>query len=93
MFERILVLVDGSDASDRATQLCMDTAATLGSHVYPLSVISPLPSVNLLADYIEGNIRFTRVTSRAQALLDAAKRAAHEAGVEVSTEYETRTRG
>jgi nucleotide-binding universal stress UspA family protein len=87
MFERILVLVDGSDASDRAVHLCMDAAATLGSHVYALNVISPLPSVNLLADYIEGNICFKRVTSRAQHLLDEAKRVGEAAGVHVSTEY------
>ncbi|NID14599.1 universal stress protein [Luteibacter yeojuensis] len=87
MFERILILVDGSAASDRAVHVCMDAAAALGSHVYALNVISPLPSVNLLADYLEGNVCFTRVTSHARALLDAAKQAGKAAGVDVSTEY------
>ncbi|NII54991.1 universal stress protein [Luteibacter sp. SG786] len=86
-FERILILVDGTEASDRAVHLCMDTAATLGSHVYALSVISPLPTVNLLADYIEGGGCFKRVTSSAQALLDDAKHAGDMVGVKVSTEY------
>lgn len=87
MFERILVLIDGSEASGRAVNLCMETAASLGSHVYALHVMSPLPTVDLLADYIEGNIHFTRLTSRAQALLDDAKRVGEAAGVVVSTEY------
>jgi nucleotide-binding universal stress UspA family protein len=86
-FERILILVDGTDASDRAVHLCMDTAATLGSHVYALSVISPLPTVNLLADYIEGGGCFKRVTSSAQVLLDEAKHVGETVGVKVSTEY------
>ncbi|HVI55963.1 MAG TPA: universal stress protein [Luteibacter sp.] len=87
MFERILILVDGSEASSRAVHVCMDAAATLGSHVYAVSVISPLPTVNLLADYIEGDVCFKRVTSHAQALLDEAKREGEAAGVKVSTEY------
>ena len=87
MFERILVLVDGSEASSRTVHLCMDMAAVLGSHVYALNVVSPLPTVSLLADYIEGDGCFTRVTSHAQLLLDQAKRVGDAAGVKVSTEY------
>jgi nucleotide-binding universal stress UspA family protein len=87
MFERILLLVDGTQASDRATHVCIDAAAALGSHVYALNVISPLPSVNLLADYIEGDICFTRVTGRATQLLERARIAGKAAGVDVSTEY------
>ena len=87
MFERILILVDGSEASDRAVHVCMDAAAALGSHVYALNVVSPLPTVNLIADYIEGGGSFTRVTSRAQSLLDSAKQVGDAVGVKVSTEY------
>ena len=83
----ILVLVDESDASHYAVDVCMDLATLLGSHVYALCVISPLPSVNLLADYLEGNIHFKHLTADAERLLEGIRRQAKASGVAVSTEY------
>lgn len=85
-FERILLLVDGSDASDRAVSLSVAMAATLGSCIFALHVMTPLPTVNVLADYIAGDLCFHRLTARAQELLEETQRAGEAAGVEVSTE-------
>ncbi|SEN19660.1 Nucleotide-binding universal stress protein, UspA family [Luteibacter sp. UNCMF331Sha3.1] len=84
---RVLVLVDDSDASRHAVDVCMELASILGSHVYALLVLSPLPSVNLLADYLQGNIHFRHLTGRAERLLEGIRAQAKSAGVAVSTEY------
>lgn len=86
MYKRILVATDGSDLSHQAVRSAIELAAATGADLVALHVVPPCPNA-----YYEGGIAALRPadvsrieaqwTTHGQALVDAVRDAAKEAGV------------
>ena len=86
MYKRILVPTDGSERSVKAVEGAARFARPLGATLVVMSVVEPYSSTNL-AEYRPESIEQydERVTAEAEERLEAARKIAVAAGVEVKT--------
>ena len=79
MYKRILVPTDGSERSVKAVEGAARFARPLGATLVVMTVVEPYSYTNLAEQYDE------RVTAEAEERLEAARKIAVAAGVEVKT--------
>lgn len=86
MYKRILVPTDGSERSVKAVEGAARFARPLGATLVVMTVVEPYPYTNL-AEYRPESIEQydERVTAEAEERLEAARKIAVAAGVEVKT--------
>lgn len=84
MYKRILVPTDGSERSVKAVEGAARFARPLGATLVVMTVVEPYSYTNL-AEYRPESIEHERVTAEAEERLEAARKIAVAAGVEVKT--------
>jgi len=83
-FERILVGIDGSDASNRAFATALELASLMSAHLTALAIEGPLPAYAATVGEVDEVKR--EKDAFFNALADRARKEAREAAIELSVE-------
>lgn len=92
MFRNILLVIDNSEGAHRCAGRCVDLARALSSRLQVVFVMSPLPAVARLADFIGPDACQRRAITHAQDALEHVAAIATAQGVAVTTRYIIDTR-